>query len=66
MAPADISEANRLNFVKVMDVMRNTSTWKAVLASNKWYDEFAGGKAFESYLKTHIPEIKAFIAEIGL
>jgi tripartite-type tricarboxylate transporter receptor subunit TctC len=49
-----------------MDVMRNTSTWKTVLANNKWYDEFAGGKAFESYLKTHIPEIKAFIAEIGL
>ena len=66
MAPADITEANRLNFVKIMDVMRNTSTWKTVLANNKWYDEFAGGKAFESYLKTHIPEIKAFIAEIGL
>ena len=66
MAPADISEANRLNFVKVMDVMRSTDTWKQVLATNKWYDEFAGGKDFEAYLKTHIPEIKAFIAEIGL
>jgi putative tricarboxylic transport membrane protein len=66
MAPADISEANRLNFVKVMDVMRSTDTWKEVLATNKWYDEFAGGKDFEAFLKTHIPEIKAFIAEIGL
>ena len=66
MAPADISEANRLNFVKVMDVMRSTDTWKQVLATNKWYDEFAGGKDFNAFLKTHIPEIKAFIAEIGL
>lgn len=66
MASADITEANRLNFVKALDVMRNTSTWASVLATNKWYDEFAGGKDFESYLKTHIPEIKAFIAEIGL
>jgi putative tricarboxylic transport membrane protein len=66
MAPADISEANRLNFVKVMDVMRSTDTWKQVLATNKWYDEFAGGKDFTAFLKTHIPEIKAFIAEIGL
>ena len=66
MAPGDISEANRLNFVKVMDVMRSTDTWKEVLATNKWYDEFAGGKAFEAFLKTHIPEIKAFIADIGL
>ena len=66
MAPGDISEANRLNFVKVMDVMRSTDTWKEVLATNKWYDEFAGGKDFEALLKTHIPEIKAFIADIGL
>ena len=66
MAPADITEANRLNFVKVMDVMRSTDTWKEVLATNKWYDEFAGGKDFAAFLKTHIPEIKAFIAEIGL
>ena len=66
MAPGDISEANRLNFVKVMDVMRSTDTWKEVLATNKWYDEFAGGKDFEAFLKTHIPEIKAFLAEIGL
>ncbi|MFM7355926.1 MAG: tripartite tricarboxylate transporter substrate binding protein, partial [Actinomycetota bacterium] len=66
MAPADISEANRLNFVKVMDVMRSTATWKQVLATNKWYDEFAGGKDFTAFLKTHIPAIKAFIGEIGL
>ncbi len=66
MAPADITEANRLNFVKVMDTMRNTATWKEVLAANKWYDEFSGGKDFAAFLKTHIPEIKAFIAEIGL
>ena len=66
VAPADITEANRLNFVKVMDVMRNTDTWKQVLATNKWYDFYAGGKEFETYLKSHIPEIKAFIAELGL
>ncbi len=66
MAPADITEANRLNFVKVMDAMRGTDTWKETLAANKWYDEFAGGKDFADYLKTHIPEIKTFISSIGL
>jgi putative tricarboxylic transport membrane protein len=66
MAPADITEANRINFVKVIDVMRSTPTWKEVLATNKWYDEFSGGKDFGAFLKTHIPEIKAFISEIGL
>jgi tripartite-type tricarboxylate transporter receptor subunit TctC len=49
-----------------MDVMRSTDTWKQTLVTNKWYDEFAGGKDFAAFLKTHIPEIKAFIADIGL
>ena len=66
MAPADITEANRLNFVKVIDVMRNTDTWKEVLKTNKWFDEFLGGKDFEAFLKVHQPEIAAFIKEIGL
>ena len=66
MAPADITEANRINFVKVIDVMRNTTTWKETLKANKWFDEFAGGKDFEAFLKVHQPEITAFIKEIGL
>jgi len=66
MAPADITDANRLNFVKVIDVMRNTDTWKEVLKTNKWFDEFLGGKDFESFLKVHQPEIAAFIKSIGL
>lgn len=66
VAPADITEANRLNFVKVIDVMRNTDTWKETLAANKWFDEFLGGKDFEAFLKVHQPEIAAFIKDIGL
>ena len=66
MAPGDITEANRLNFVKVIDTMRNTPTWKQVLTANKWVDEFAGGKDFNAFLRTHMTEIRTFMAEIGL
>ena len=66
MAPGDITEANRINFVKVIDTMRSTPTWKTVLSNNKWVDEFAGGKDFNNFLKTHMVEIKAFMADIGL
>ena len=66
MAPADITEENRLNFVKVLDVMRNSETWKASLSANKWTDFYLGGKDYETFLKAHLPEIRAFIAEIGL
>lgn len=66
MAPADITEENRLNFVKVLDVMRNSDSWKATLAANKWTDYYLGGKEYDTFLKAHLPEIRAFIAEIGL
>jgi len=36
------------------------------LKTNKWFDEFLGGKDFEAFLKVHQPEIAAFIKEIGL
>ena len=66
MAPADITAENRLNFVKVLDVMRNSETWKASLSANKWTDFYLGGKDYETFLKAHLPEIRSFIAEIGL
>lgn len=66
MAPADITPENRLNFVKVLDVMRNSETWKASLATNRWTDFYLGGKEYEAFLKAHLPEIRTFIGEIGI
>lgn len=66
MAPADISEADRLNFVKVMDAMHSTPTWLAVVAANNWDNEFAGGSAFKDFLNKEVPLVNGVIKDLGI
>ncbi|MFZ2227380.1 MAG: tripartite tricarboxylate transporter substrate-binding protein [Candidatus Nanopelagicaceae bacterium] len=66
MAPADISEADRLNFAKVMDAMHSTPTWLAVVAANNWDNEFAAGNAFKAFLDEEVPLVYGVIKELGI
>jgi putative tricarboxylic transport membrane protein len=66
MAPADLTAAEKLNWLKVMDALHGTPTWKAALASNDWDDEFAAGDAYTSFLNKEIPIVNAVIKDIGL
>ena len=66
MAPADLSKADYLNFVKVIDIMHVSPAWKAELTKNKWDNEFVAGTAFKSFLEKHIPEINAVMKGLGI
>jgi len=66
MAPADISAADRLNFIKVIDIMHISPSWKAQLVKNNWDNEFAAGNAFKAFLEKHIPEINAVMKGLGI
>jgi len=66
MAPADLSAADRLNFVKVIDIMHVSPSWKAQLVKNNWDNEFAAGNAFKAFLEKHIPEINAVMKGLGI
>ena len=66
MATADISEADRLNMVKVLDAMRGTATWQGYLKQYNWDDEWAAGKSFGAFLKTELPLVAGVIKELGL
>ena len=66
MAPADLSKADYLNFVKVIDIMHVSPAWKAELTKNKWDNEFAAGAAFKSFLEKHIPEINTVMKGLGI
>jgi putative tricarboxylic transport membrane protein len=66
MATADLSEADRLNMVKVFDAMRGTDTWKGYLTQYNWDDEWAAGKAFGDFLKEELPLVKGVITDLGL
>lgn len=66
MAPADISAADRLNFVKVMDAMHSTPTWLEVVAANNWDNDFAVGNAFKEFLDEEVPLVNGVIKELGI
>lgn len=66
MAPADISAPDRLNFIKVIDIMHISPSWKAQLVKNNWDNEFAAGNAFKAFLEKHIPEINAVMKGLGI
>ncbi|MEY4967535.1 MAG: hypothetical protein RIQ73_234 [Actinomycetota bacterium] len=66
MAPADISKADYLNFIKVIDIMHVSPSWQAQLKSNNWDNEFAAGNAFKAFLEKHIPEITKVIKGLGI
>jgi putative tricarboxylic transport membrane protein len=66
MVPADLTAAEKLNWLKVMDALHGTPTWKSTLASNDWDDEFAAGDAYTAFLNKEIPIVNAVIKDIGL
>lgn len=66
MAPADISAADRLNFVKVIDIMHVSPSWQAQIVKNKWDNEFVAGLAFKAFLEKHIPEINGVMKGLGI
>lgn len=66
MAPADLSKADYLNFVKVIDIMHVSPTWQAQLTKNKWDNEFVAGSAFKAFLEKHIPEINSVMKGLGI
>jgi putative tricarboxylic transport membrane protein len=66
MVPADLTAAEKLNWLKVMDALHGTPTWKAALVANDWDDEFTAGDAFSAFLSKEIPLVNGVIKDIGL
>lgn len=66
MVPPDLTAAEKLNWLKVMDALHGTPTWKATLVANDWDDEFAAGDAYTAFLNKEIPIVNAVIKDIGL
>ena len=66
MAPADLSKADYNNFIKVMDIMHISPSWKEQLKKNNWDNEFAAGTDFKVFLEKHIPEINKVMKGLGI
>jgi putative tricarboxylic transport membrane protein len=66
MEPADLSAADRTNFIKVIDIMHASPAWAAQLKKNSWDNEFVAGNAFKTFLEKHIPEINGVMKGLGI
>jgi putative tricarboxylic transport membrane protein len=66
MVPPDLTAAEKLNWLKVMDALHGTPTWKSTLVSNDWDNEFEAGDAYTKFLNKEIPIVNAVIKDIGL
>ena len=51
LAPADLSAADYLNTVKVIDALHSTPSWKSTLVAKSWIDEYRSGDAFSKWIK---------------
>jgi len=66
MAPADLPKADYLNFIKVIDIMHISPSWKEQLKKNNWDNEFEAGVKFKTFLEKHIPEINKVMKGLGI
>ncbi len=66
MAPANISKADYTNFIKVMDIMRISPSWKEKVNKNNWNNEFVIGHRFKSFLENNILETNNVLKSLGL
>jgi len=51
LAPSDLTAAEYLNQVKVIDALHSTPSWKSTLVAKSWIDEYRAGDSFTKWLK---------------
>ncbi|MEY4498297.1 MAG: hypothetical protein RJA40_402 [Actinomycetota bacterium] len=66
MAPATLTEAERVNWLKVVDVTRAGDAWKATLVAKDWQNQTDYGKDFEAFLAGQKKDITTTLVSLGL
>lgn len=65
MLPKGTSATNRNLVIRALDVTRQGTTWKSVLATQKWSDNWLSGDPFEFWLKRQEGSMQAFFGQLG-
>ena len=66
LAPADLSAADHLNFIKVMDTVHSTKSWKDTLVAKSWIDEYRSGTPFTTWLEKENKSILKVLTDFKL
>ena len=64
--PGDMSPADRLNFIKVADVVRAGNAWKATLKAKDWTNLEERGNDFKSFISDQTVSITKLLVSLGL
>ncbi|MCX6443763.1 MAG: tripartite tricarboxylate transporter substrate-binding protein [Actinobacteria bacterium] len=65
-ASSSLTDAERLNWLKVVDVTRAGTAWKTTLAAKDWQNLNLYGKDFVSFLAEQKKDITATLVKLGL
>lgn len=66
LAPTDLSDADYLNTLKVMDILHSSPSWKATLADKSWIDDYRVGDSFTTWLKKENTAIIQVLTDFGI
>jgi putative tricarboxylic transport membrane protein len=66
LAPATLTEAERVNWLKVVDVTRAGDAWKATLVAKDWQNQSDYGKDFAAFLDSQKKDITTTLVSLGL
>jgi putative tricarboxylic transport membrane protein len=66
LAPATLTEAERVNWLKAVDVTRAGDAWKATLVAQDWQNQTDYGKDFEAFLAAQKKDVTATLVSLGL
>ena len=66
LAPSDLSAADYLNTLKVIDALHSTQAWKDTLVAKSWIDEYRSGDAFQSWIKKENTDIINVLTDFKL
>jgi putative tricarboxylic transport membrane protein len=66
MGPASLTEAERVNWLKIVDVTRAGDAWKATLVAKDWTNQTDVGKPWETFLAAQKKDVTATLVTLGL
>jgi putative tricarboxylic transport membrane protein len=65
-APPGLTAAQRQAYLDLTDKVVKSKTWKDILKTNGWNDEYLAGDAFKSYIETETQRVTEILTQLGL
>ena len=65
-APPGLSPAQRQAYLDLADKVVKSKTWKDMLKTNGWNDEYLAGDSFKTYIETETKRVTEILTQLGL